>query len=65
MTDPDQPPWRQNGAHSTNLARCTPLEFIRVHCEASRKKLLTGMASKPESFQREVLELLFESDQRD
>eukprot|EP00961_Rhodomonas_salina_P067457 905949-Rhodomonas_salina.2 len=63
--DPNKPLWMQSGTRAVNLARCTPLEFIRAHCEVLRKELMKSMGAKPEWFQIEILELLFESDQRD
>eukprot|EP00961_Rhodomonas_salina_P157187 2116262-Rhodomonas_salina.1 len=63
--DPNKPPWMQSGTLGVNLERGTPLEFIRLHCEVSREALLNSMVNKPAWFQIEILELLFESDQRD
>eukprot|EP00961_Rhodomonas_salina_P036849 495488-Rhodomonas_salina.1 len=63
--NPNQLPWMRNGAQAVNLARCTPLDFIRAHSDASRKELLLAMNNRPGWFQVEALELLFEGDRRD
>eukprot|EP00961_Rhodomonas_salina_P153817 2071842-Rhodomonas_salina.1 len=45
--NPNQLPWMRNGAQAVNLVRCTPLDFIRAHCDASPKKLLRAMNNQP------------------
>eukprot|EP00961_Rhodomonas_salina_P033582 451834-Rhodomonas_salina.2 len=65
--NPNQLPWMRNGAPAVNLACCTqaPLDLIRAHSGAPRKKLLRAMTNRPRWFQVEALELLFEGDRRD
>eukprot|EP00961_Rhodomonas_salina_P174411 2352039-Rhodomonas_salina.1 len=60
--NPNQLPWLRNGSPAVNLARCTPVDFIRAHSGAPRTKLLRAIINQPGWFQIEVLELLFKGD---
>eukprot|EP00961_Rhodomonas_salina_P233946 3161427-Rhodomonas_salina.1 len=64
-TDLNRPQWQNDSISSVDLAQCTPLEFIRTHHNETPQALLSSLTTRPDSFQIETLELVFEIDRKD